>query len=427
MKKEKRIPTILGLIILLISIVAGIYLTKSPVNLGSRASGECQPLDPQISNITNKSFAVSFLTTADCTVNLNLNNLLISDSQNEASKAHYFQIDNLKENTQYVFEIISGGKTYKSSNYSLKTGKSPKSNFPTSNLAWGKVFTPDNKPAQNAIVFLSIDNSQPLSTRVNDRGYWNISLANSFNLSLDDWFVPPSDSYEQIIVFYQDGSTTVLNWNTSRNNPVPDIIIGQNEFSNTDTSAQGQIPILDDSTSSIDLTINNPSEGETLTTQKPDFFGTAPLGSNVSIKVESDEVFSDQITPQADGSWNWSPPQNLEPGVHTVTLTATDPQTGLVETIVRRFTVLAADNDQPAFSASSSANQATSTPKPTVKPTLSTTLPTSTPKPTATLAPTQIDQPTPEPTMPVSGNPTPTILLTVFGVMLTIFALGIIR
>ena len=427
MKKEKRIPTILGLIILLISIVAGIYLTKSPVNMGSRASGECQPIDPQISNITNKSFAVSFLTTADCVVNLNLNNQIVSDSQDGSSKAHYFQMDNLKEDTQYVFEIISAGKTYRSSNYHIKTGKSPKSNFPTANLAWGKVFTPDNKPAQNAIVFLSIDNSQSLSTRVNDRGYWNISLANSFNLSLDDWFVPPPDSYEQIIVFYQDGSTTVLNWNTSRNNPVPDIIIGQNEFSNTDTSVQGQIPNIEDSTSSIDLTINNPSEGETLTTQKPDFFGTAPIGSNVSIKVESDEVFSDQITLQSDGNWNWSPPQNLEPGEHTVTLTATNPQTGLAETIIRKFTVLAADNDQPAFSASSSANHATSTPTPTIKPTITTAIPTSTPKPVSTLTPTQISQPTPKPTMPVSGNPTPTILLTVFGVMLTIFALSIIK
>lgn len=423
MKKEKKIPTILGLIILLLSIAAGIYLTKSPVSLGSRAGEDCRPLDPQISNITNKSFAVSFLTPIDCLVNLHLNNQLVSDSQASASKTHYFQVDNLKQNTQYNFEIISGGKTYTSSKYSLKTGQSPKSDTPTSNLAWGKVYTPDQKPAQNAIIFLNVDHSQPLSTRVNEQGYWNISLANSFNQTLDDWFVPPANSYEQIIVFYDDGSTTVLNWNTSKNNPVPDIIIGQNEFSQDSSSPQGSLPSVPDGTSSIDLTLKNPSEGETLTTQKPDFFGTAPLGADITIKVESDQVFESQISPQTDGTWNWSPPQNLEPGEHTVTLTATNPQTGLVDTIVRKFTVLAADTSQPAFSASSSGTLPTSTPKPT---TTMASSPTSTPQPTSTPIPTQIVQPTIRPTMPVSGSPAPTIILATFGVLLVIIALGII-
>jgi hypothetical protein len=48
MKKEKRIPTIIGLILLLITLYFGINLVNQRTNTSSRASGSCEPINPQV-------------------------------------------------------------------------------------------------------------------------------------------------------------------------------------------------------------------------------------------------------------------------------------------------------------------------------------------------------------------------------------------
>lgn len=422
MKKEIKFPTILGLLLLTFSLFAGSYLTSQTTSLRSRASGDCHPQNLQITNITHSSFDLFFITSVPCSSALSLDGRLVNDFyQSDNNRLHYFQVDNLQPDHQYSFSIVSGGSSIDNPDYTLATAPQPSSQMPTSNLAWGKVFNPDSTPATKAIVYLIIPGASPLSAPVTNSGNWHISLAHSLTQDKTNWFTPPASAEEEIYVIAPDGQTTQLTHHTSANNPVPDIIIGQNYFSDSSASSTGQLTItnpVNSTTNQPNLSVHNPNEGETLNTANPNFFGTAPIGSKVLIEVESEQKHQDELL-ATDGNWSWSPPQSLEPGEHTLTVKSQDPDTLAWSTIVRRFFVLPS-NDALAFTASASASTPTPTTLPTSVPTL---VPTIIPTPTTSL-PTPTDvvraaQPDTSSGVPTTGFGLPTFaLLAIAGLMI---------
>lgn len=415
MKQEKSIPTIVGIIVLLLSLVAGVLLSSKKNYLGSKASGSCRPVNPQTTNITNSSFDVSFTTSSPCLSSIIVNGQTIPSPS--LSKIHYFSVNYLKEDTPYSFNLIIDGVNYDKENYKVKTAKKPTATIPISNLAWGRVLNPNLSPASNAIVYLNIEGASPLSSPVTSSGNWNISLAISFNGVKDNWFVPPENQAEDIIVISEDGQATQIASNTNRNNPVPDIILGQNRFNegNQENGQTGNIPTITPIISSQGLLLKNPAiDGEQLFTQQPEFFGQGPANEKIIIKVESPESFNGESVTKDDGTWSWSPPSSLTPGEHTITVSAKNPQTGIWETISRKFTVLASSNNL-SFTASQSAQL---TPTTTLAPT-PTLIPTSTLVPTPTPSPIiRTVKPATSSGVPTSGTFAPTLLLIIFSIVL---------
>lgn len=404
MTTEKHFSTILGLIFLIICIAVGVYLTRSRLILGSKASGDCHPVNPQVANITNSSADISYITSAVCLATVSVNNQIFNDIKSaSATKIHYFQIKYLSSTTTYHYSIISNDQTFDEDSFHFKTGSQPASPLPTSNLAWGRVLNPDKKTAGNAIVYLNIPGASPLSSFITTDSNWSISLASSFNDSQNDWFTPPPIAVEEeIIVISEDNLTTQVVNSTSLNNPVPDIIIGQNSLSapSAPPISPGNLANISPVPNSQSLDILNPQDGETIPNPRPDFFGTAPINSKVIIEIHSDVGTSADIQSDAAGSWNWSPPDNLAPGDHSITVKVQDPNTGSWQSVTRNFTVLATDNSNPAFVASPSASIAVSTPTPTV-------VPTNTPTPVIRVA--HPSSPSSQP--PVTGNSLPTLLI----------------
>jgi len=413
MKREKGFPTIIGLILLIITTFIGVRLSQKTTTTSSQASGDCQPINPQVTNITHNSASVSFTTSAECLVTLNTNNQIINDSKDKKT-VHYFEINNLESTKVYQFTIISGGDNYSSDEYTFKTGKDPQKDIPNSNLAWGKVLKPDKTAASDAIVYLNIPGSSPLSALVTSSGNWNVPLSTSFNESLSDWFSSPVNIEENLFVISPGYDQTQIVNNTSINNPVPDIILGENVFTapviTPETVSNNNLLNENyDLTDTSNLDISNPKTNEELSTKRPDFFGTAKPGSNLKIEVHSSTAIDGTTSVDDDGSWNWSPSQDLAPGEHTITVTDEDNNV-----ITRKFVVLAAESNT-SFSASSSASittpTPTSTPTPTVKPT---TAPTSTPIP--------VVNPSTSSGVPRTGDNFPTIMLLSFAFVSLSFA-----
>jgi hypothetical protein len=417
MKPEKKIPTILGIILLLASTFTGVVLTRSRLNLNSKASGDCHPAGIQLTNVTQKSIDISFSTPSPCLINLFVNNITYSDarfenSQSQSTKLHYFQITNLKPDSLYQFKIISNGEIITNDNYEFKTAITFSGSVPTSNLAWGRVFLTTSEPAANSIVYLTIPGAAPLSSIVTTAGNWNVSLVSSLNQEKTGWFIPPEQKIdEDIIVIGENDQTSQITSNTDHNNPVPDIILGHNSFeSPLDTIPANSGSLLTTITplpNNKKLEIINPGNGESITTLKPDFFGQAPVNSKLSIKVESPVVINGETTATSDGSWHWSPPADLTPGEHTITVSSINPTTGLSETISRKFIVYASDNNL-AFNASPSATLITPT---IIMPTPTTII--ETPSPTIRTA-----KPSTGSGVPVTGNSIPTVLFLSFAAML---------
>lgn len=424
MKPEKHIPTIFGLLLLLASIFGGVILTSQKSGFSSKASGSCEPINPQITNVTDNSAIISFSTNNDCLSSININNQIIS--ADSSKKIHYFEVSSLKENSDYVFSIISGGKTFESSNFQVSTAKKPSTQPTASNLAWGKVVTSDGKDASNVLVYLNIPGAYPLSALTTSSGNWNIPLSASFNEAKNDWFKPMSNIEEEIFVIAPDKDITQVTNNTSLNNPVPNIIIGQSILTGPEVKTEESAGILpltggEISNSNKKLDISNPSEDETISTKKPEFFGTASDKTKITIEVHSSEVINGETLSDSDGTWKWSVPKDLSPGEHTITISAENKETGVIETITRKFIVLAAENDTN-FTASSSAT--TNTPTPTLSPTSTTT---SISTPTATKAVTKIEKPSTSSGVPRTGAVIPTIILIASSFLILLVSFVIAR
>jgi hypothetical protein len=415
-KKELKFPSILGIIFLLLAIGGGIYLTQSKAIFNSSASGTCQPDSVQVTNITNNSASISFLTTSLCTFSLSVNNQTFTDIKTTPSHLHYFEVKRLADLTDYKFTLISNGNPINSDQYIFKTGSSPGTTIPTSNLAWGRVFNQDKKTPATAVVFLNIPGASPLSSIVTTNGNWSVSLANSFNEAKNNWFSPPVTAIgEDIIVISEEGTPTQVSNTTDKNNPVPNITIGENFLSapeETNKTVSGKLdlgaaPVIDKK-----VDIFNPKDGDILSTGKPDFFGSAPTDSTVIIEVHSSVPINGQTNSNTAGEWHWSPPENLPPGEHTITVKVQNKTSGVWETVTRKFIVLASDTQQPQFEASASA----STPTPTI-------IPTDTPVPTVRVAQVSTESAAP----PVTGNSLPTVIILVSALLFFIISVNFLK
>ncbi|MBU1129890.1 hypothetical protein KKE45_01050 [Patescibacteria group bacterium] len=417
MNKEKKIPTVLGILILLITVFATTYLTKLTTFLSSKASSDCIPVNIQITNLTHQSADLSFLTPQECLVDVNINNQLISDSFQSISpksKIHYFQIDGLEQDSVYQYILIANGKEIKNDQFIIKTHLTISGSIPDSNLAWGKILQNNQKPASVAIIYLNIPGAAPMSSFITSIGNWNIPLSVSYNDQKDSWFIPPKDTDEEIIVLSQDGQTMLLTGNTSSNNPVADIIIGQgfslNEKNGQETSTSiGNIPTVQqtEQTTEKKLDILNPQDGESLFTQRPEFFGTAPIGVLLKIKLNSSIEFNSQVQSDSSGNWRWDPGQSLSPGQHSLTVSFINLKTGLEESITKKFVILATEENL-GFTASVSA-QPTNTSIPTIIPIQIPTSTPTTPSPVSTVKPGS----TPSPTLAPTQKPTSTLTVTI--------------
>lgn len=172
----------------------------------------------------------------------------------------------------------------------------------------------------------------------------------------------------------------------------------------------GSYPEIDEAyeaTLSVKL-VTEIDPGENVATSTPEIKVAGPVGQKIKITVHSDPQ-TEEVTIGEDGEINWTPPEGLEPGEHTLEIEYQD-ENGVWQKIVRSFVVLADEpttgqGGLPAFSA---------TPSATLTPTMSLT-----PTPTATGSATdsgRATMPSTESGVPESGVLTLTLAIFMMGV-----------
>ena len=428
MIKVKRLPTILGIIILIIGLAAGVFLVTQGQNIFLRATPETTPNQIKVTNISDNSFTISWTTQKETSGFVKYGeasslDVTLADDRDQVSgetgsfTTHYVTLVNLKPNTNYFFKIGSAGKIFPTQGkpYEAKSAPVAQGLLPPSDVASGTVKKSDGTPVEGAIVYLSMANTSPLSVLVRSSGSWLIPLNTARATDLIS-FAEYDKEAQVIDILVEGGSlghSSVIT-TTKNDNPVPQITLGKSddfrqytepskitppaEISLTPSptsTPSGFSPELEPTptaTPTGELSIIDPEQGEDLNALKPEFTGTGPPGKLVEIIVESPS-YTGTVKVNEDGSWDWSPPTDLEPGTHTIKITYGG------QTVSRTFTVLAAgESDLPAYTATPSA---TTTP-----------LPTSTPTPTT--AP-RTEMPSTESGVPDSGFVTPTFFFFIIG------------
>src|SRR5258708_3096776 len=414
--RQSKIPTIIAILLLLGGVAAGVFLisTRQIFKLG--ASPDVAPQDVRISNIGSTSFTVSWITDKATIGYLEYGKSeslgQTTQAESTPSSFHFVNVNSLSPSTSYFFKINSGGASYDNSGLSWNRKKRG-TGLAQPILISGSVTDALGAPASGIIVYATVTNASIFASQTTANGSWLISLNNSS---------VTKDTLVQI--FVQGGAKGIASAQViaSSANPAPIIKLGQTyDFRNqgavtsttsanptssiiipettTQVATQSGFNVINSgATSPKTVTLQSTTEGETLTSAKPQFFWSGPAGTKITISVHSNTPINGTTTVDTTGSWNWIPPTNLDPGTHTITLSWKN-ASGILQTLTRTFVVSAAEG--PAFVGTPSA-----TPKITPLPTI---IPTEVPR---------IIIPATTSGTPVSGVGTPTIILISVAILL---------
>ncbi len=388
----KKMPTLVGVLILLAGLAAGIVLVNQRQIIGTKAGPTESPKNVKITNRSTNGFTVSWTTDTSVTgfAKFSENPAQVTtpagDARDQISGTaqsytnHYININGLGADKTYYFVLGSGPQTYNDEGkpFQVRTGKQVIP--PAEDVITGKIVTATGDTVSGGIVYVEVEGGEPLSTITKADGTWRINLAAARTKAGD--VLEYDNDTALISIFVQagtSGSATALT-NTAKDSPVPDIVLGKNQTfidsqsgGLTDQQAEQatkvgegfkslaaqpmalDIPTATEATGSFQI-LNPQLNGEMIATSSPEFRGRALPGTDIKITVHSLVEMSQFIKSDKDGVWAWTPPQGLDPGIHTLTLEYQD-ELGILQKIERSFTVLAADaySGVPAFTATPSA------------------------------------------------------------------------
>jgi hypothetical protein len=406
MKKNLKLPTILGVLILLSGLVAGVYMINSKQIFKLGAQVEASPKDVRIGNITDNSVTVTWTTDIESKgfikwnkTSGNLSKVALEENSNP-EKVHLVNILGIDKGSDVFFNINSNGDDYLNNNIPWQTSTLKQAGTSSSSLiATGVILTQDGNTPANAIVHLLI-NGITLSTITSPEGSWVIPISTYIES------ISETTAIEMNVNAGTKGVAQAVIYPTAIKT-TPIILLGKTyDFRTITDGSEGSLPesklsvpesVEVSSRFEITRDVNQPSqnivtlesvdEGEIITTIDPEFFGKGPVQTNIEVSIES-ELQTATISTDKNGVWNWSPPENLEPGEHTVTLKWND-SNGVIRTLTRKFLVSASEG--PAFESTPSATTvASSTPLASTTPrATSTSITTAPPTPeTGSLIPT---------------------------------------
>jgi len=352
LKQQPKIPVILTLIIILVTIIflAKIFGTKPQPS--SANSAKVKSL-----SIVNLSYnqAGIFWQTEEKSVDWlvfgdskgNVSNIVLDDrdipDRKTAVLNHLVTLKDLKENRTYYFKLVSNNKLIgdpQNQPFSFKTSSSLTS---TTNLspAYGKILNKNGTPLEGAAVFLTFDGAYPLLTFTKSVGDWLIPINNILDrTTLKIKSISKAEKIK-IEIVSEDGEKSTIMSDLISASPLPQtIIIGKNySFSSQNNVLSATSEVASGlAASGKKVEILFPMEGAVIPGVNPLIKGSALPGSDVVVTVHSDVSYSFRVKADNDGIWRVGLSARLDPGEHTVTVVSKD-ATGQTVTLSRKFMI----------------------------------------------------------------------------------------
>lgn len=406
---NKRIPTLLGILILVGGLIAGVILVNMRQGIESKAGPAESPKNVKLSNRGTTTFSVSWTTDTPLTGLIKYSEdptkitTPAGDARDQISGTsqgytnHSVNVTGLGANKTYYFLIISGSGTYDDNGKPFQVRTTTQVIAPPEDVIFGKVLGLTGEAVNGAIVFVEAEGGETQSVITRTDGTWRLNLANSRDKEGRVLTYDPQKTLLSIFVQAGTTGTATALTDTSKDIPVPDIILGKNQSfidggplatslqtTETTTTVAGagfQLGLSDlelseqfEATSSVKI-LNPAINGEIIATDLPEFRGKAPAGTSVKLTVDEPAAATQVVAGDIDGNWVWAMTQKLTAGAHTLAAQYSDGNNQL-QTVKRTFTVLVSSG-LPAFTATPSATPIL-TPIPTVltpTPTEITTMP----------------------------------------------------
>ncbi|MEK9175882.1 MAG: Ig-like domain-containing protein [Patescibacteria group bacterium] len=370
---DKRIPTLLGLFLIITGIILTTYLVKTGNLIQTQAGPSDNPKNVTVSNISDNSFTVSYITDGKVigTVSYGedaskLDSVALDDRDQVTQSInkytiHSITIRDLKPQSSYYFSITSGETKYLNNNspFNVSTGSEIGDSPPSQDPMTGKTILPDGSAPAESLVYVTINGAQNLSTITKSDGTYTIPLNNLRNQSMDDYFILEEKEILNIDIYTSKLSSSV-SVSANQINPVPIITLSNSyDFSTGDFSPKedtanqtGSFPDVG-KVNDNEPKIITPENNEKFSDQQPKFEGTGQPNETVEIEIHSDENIRTETTTGSNGIWSYRHSAPLSPGNHTITIKTKNKQ-GIIQTITQNFVVFAS-GDQVEESATPSA------------------------------------------------------------------------
>ncbi|HVT01452.1 MAG TPA: Ig-like domain-containing protein [Patescibacteria group bacterium] len=435
---NQRIPTIFGLLILLVGIgVSSVFIRKG-VNDISRAGPEKVPQNVIISNVTDSSFTVNFTTNAPTVSGVQVEDgqtspFVVYDDRNKKTGeqnpyySHYITVTGLNPNTDYKFSILSDGETYllNGNKYSITTGTKINGTPPNQSPIVGKILMPDGSAATDTIVELRVPSAERITALTQDNGNYIIPTNSIRNNTLNG-YITLKQNEDLTLVAYRQNLQAQVKIAYQENSTIPPLTLAQSyDFSDISTieestiASQLKAPATQGANNG-NIAITVPTNSQSFVDSQPSFKGTGVANRSVTIQIEPGT--SSTLSVGSNGVWTYRPTKPLDPGTYKLTIQGQN-KSGTTQSVTRSFSIFAAGSQ-----IAGSGPTTTPTPKPSATPTRTPTATptrvptaaptTSIPSPTLGLSPTSI--PTTSPTIAltptitpsISGSPTATLIPT---------------
>lgn len=225
-----KIPTLLGLSLLIVGIVAGVYLNLREQIVLSQAAPDLTPQNVTLSNITEDSVTISWQTkaAAKSLVAFGQNSpgqySVLDDQNNNAIFTHHATLKNLLPKTTYQFKIVSG-------KISSEIEKFETAQPPTTQTGFAPVIgtvLDDDTPLEAGVAYLSIAGATPQSAPIKSGGNFLIPLSSIRKVDLSDIYPLSADTIAKLTVVSEKGTANLLFKLKDAAIPLPPINLGQN-------------------------------------------------------------------------------------------------------------------------------------------------------------------------------------------------------
>lgn len=253
MKREIKIPTLLGLGILIIGLSLGIFLTTRQQTFRSQASSSFEPKNIQITNLSDTSVSILWQTAekvsgfirAGTSPSLGLTFQDERDSQApQAHNLHFVTLNNLSPDTTYYFKINSGSWVYPQKEPStFKTAQ--KINPAGFAPLVGKILQSQTTSVKESFITLNIKGAQKLSTITRSAGNFILPLNILKEEDLKNPWTKEEIPAELVIT---DGKITsiITFYFPWKDDVLPQIILGENQnLILPEASASGALKMYD--------------------------------------------------------------------------------------------------------------------------------------------------------------------------------------
>ncbi len=228
-----RIPTLLGLTVIVIGIAAGILLNLKEQTFISQASPDLIPQNITVSNLSDTSATISWQTSAEATSFIRFGQTSpneqtsLDDRDNKNPQPHlihYVTLKNLSPKTTYQYKIISSKTSSDTLNFTTATPLSSQTGFQP---IIGSVLN-ENIPLNDTLVYLSIADAATLSALTKNSGNFLIPISQIRKSDLSDIYPLSEDTVAKLTIFSEKGQSSALFKLKSIKTGLPPIAIGEN-------------------------------------------------------------------------------------------------------------------------------------------------------------------------------------------------------